>query len=73
MLSLMLTIAMTIASCTIMTRVADAEDRNGLAWGAITLGLCFVCWLTVPWPLIDIGLALGIAFFSLFGAKVIWD
>lgn len=64
---------MIAASCTIMSRVADAEDRNGFYWGALTLILCLACDYLLSWPLVPIAIGFGISFMTLFVMKVIQD
>lgn len=61
------------ASCVIMSRVADAEGRNGLMWGALTFAICLGSSILIPWPLIDIGIGLFLSFMALFAVKVISD
>ena len=54
------------ASVVIMYRVADAEDRSGILWGAITFALCFGSTFIIPLPLINIIMGLAVSFLSMF-------
>ncbi len=61
------------ASCVIMFRVAEAEDRSGFFWAALTFLTCLLCSIFIPWPFIDIGIGLFVSFMTLFAVKVIKD
>ena len=61
------------ASVVIMARIAEAEDRSMILWGALTLVLCFVCAALIPLPLVNVGIGLGLSFAAMFVLKAIQD
>lgn len=61
------------ASMVIMSRVADAEDRSPILWGALTLVLCLASAILIPLPLVNIGIGLALSFAAMFALKAIQD
>lgn len=57
------------ASVLIMARVAEAEDRSEILWGALTLVLGLVCAGLIPLPLVNIAIGLGLSFAAMFVLK----
>lgn len=60
-----------IACCVAMYKIADADDKSGIIWGSITLGLCVVCLFIIPLPFIRIFIAFILGF-VLMTASNIW-
>ena len=55
-----------------MYRIADAENRSGLAWGALTFAICFACMIAMPMlPLINIGIGLFLSFMMMMVLKMV--
>ena len=54
-----------------MYRIAEAENRSGLAWGGLTFGVCLACAMTIPLPMLNIGIGFLLVFAAMFVAKVI--
>lgn len=52
----MFELALGIALCVVMGKVASTENRSGLAWGFITLGLLVGC-LFIPLPFLRVLIA----------------
>ena len=59
------------ASVVVMYRVADAEDRSPILWGAITFALCFGSMFIIPLPFINIFIGLVVSFLSMFILNVV--
>lgn len=53
---------MIVASVVVMARVAEAEDRSSVLWGALTLLLCLAAANLIPLPFINIFLGLVASF-----------
>ncbi len=68
----MLGLIMLIASVIIMVRVAEAEDRSTLLWGAITLVLCVVGDSVLP-AFFGIFAGLCASFGAMFVLNVVQD
>ena len=64
----MVEIALGIAACGAMAKIADADGRSGIVWGVITLALCAVS-VAVPLPFLRIILAFVVAFILMMVAK----
>lgn len=59
-----------IAAIVATVRIADMEGRSPVIWGAITFCLCFLSFM-IPLPFIRIGIALAVAYGSMFACKLI--
>lgn len=57
-----------IAACVAMGKIADAEGRSAVVWGAITMGLCLAS-LAIPLPYLRFFLAGLAAFIAMMVAK----
>lgn len=68
----MLEIALGIAACVLMARIATADDQSGILWGAITFMLCFGS-LFVPLPFLRIILACVASFVLMIVYKAVVD
>ncbi len=64
----MFEIGLAVAACVAMGKIADADGRSAITWGAITLGLC-VASIFIPLPFLRILLAAVVAFILLMVAK----
>ena len=61
---------MIVASVIVMVRVAEAEDRSPLLWGALTLLFCIGAAMLIPLPLVNIFLGLAASFVVMFAMNV---
>lgn len=61
---------MILASVMVMVRVAEAEDRSPLLWGALTLLSCIGAAMLIPLPLANIFLGFAISFLAMFALNV---
>jgi hypothetical protein len=64
----MVEIALAIAACGAMAKIADADGRSSIVWGIITLGLCLASG-PIPLPFLRILLAFIVAFILMMVAK----
>lgn len=64
---------MIFASVIVMARVAEAEDRSAVLWGALTLLLCLAAAAVIPLPLINIFLGLAVSFGLMLGLNLLHD
>jgi hypothetical protein len=64
---------MIVASVIVMARVAEAEDRSSVLWGALTLLLCLAAASLIPLPLINIFLGLAASFGLMLGLNLMHD
>lgn len=46
--------AMIISAAIIMYKAAEIERRRGALWAAITVGVCILSAMVIPWPLLNI-------------------
>lgn len=58
----MFELVLLIACCVAMYKIADADDKSGIIWGSITLGLCVACSYLIPLPFIRIFIAFVASF-----------
>ena len=68
----MLEIALGIAVCVMMGKLAEAEDRSQLLWFFITLLICIGS-LAIPVPFLRMLVGGAVAFGLLMGAKILGD
>ena len=59
-----------VAAIVVMVRVADAERRSPVIWGAITFGLCFLSFM-IPLPFLRVGIALVVSYGAMFACKLL--
>jgi hypothetical protein len=57
---------MILAAVIVMVRVAEAEDRSPILWGAVTLLLCLGAGMLIPLPLVNIFLGFAASFLMMF-------
>jgi len=63
-------LVMVIFAVVVMVRVADAENRSGSLWGAVTFLLCMLS-LAIPLPFLRVLIALGVSLGALFVSKML--
>jgi len=63
-------IALGIALCVAMGKLASADGRNGVLWGLITFVLCAAS-LLIPIPFFRMIIAAVVVFIAMIAAKVI--
>ena len=61
----MLELALLIAICVIMGKVAAASNCNGWAWGGITLAIAIGCLFLLNWPFLRLMLAAILSFVAM--------
>ena len=61
---------MVIFAIVVMVRVADAENRSPIIWGAMTFLLCMFS-LAIPLPFLRVLMALGVSLGALFTSKML--
>lgn len=66
----MIEILIGIAAIVAMSRIASAENKSPVIWGAVTFGICVLC-LAIPLPLIRMGIAFMLAFVAMTAQKII--
>ena len=66
----MLGIAMLVASCVVMFKVAEAEDRSGLVWAGLTLLACLGCSALIPLPFVGVAVGLVASFAAMFALNL---
>ena len=59
-----------IFAIVVMVRVADAENRSPIIWGAATFLLCMLS-LAIPLPFLRILIALAVSVGALFASKML--
>jgi succinate-acetate transporter protein len=64
----MIEIALAIAACGAMAKIADADGRSSIAWGVITLAICAASF-AIPLPFLRVLLAFIVAFVLMMVAK----
>ena len=64
----MIEIAMLIAACVAMAKIADAEGRSSILWGVLTLLICLGT-LAIPLPMLRIFLGFAASFILMIVAK----
>ena len=65
----MFEIIMIVAGCVLMAKVADAEDKSAFLWGGLTLLLCVLFMVLLPWGLLRIFLGVLAAFVAMMVVK----
>jgi hypothetical protein len=66
----MIEIAVIVAACVLMWRVAAMDDGSPVIWAAVTLGLCLAS-LAIPLPFVRVLIAVAVAFVAMIAVKVI--
>ena len=65
----MLELILVVAAIVLMVRIADAEGRSGIIWGAVTFGICMApC--AIPLPFIRIAIAAPLSYGIMFSIKL---
>ena len=55
-----------------MYRIADAEGKSGLMWGAMTLVICLAMAFLMPnWPIVNVALGGVASFLVMFVYKIV--
>ena len=67
----MLELLMIGASVVAMYRIAEMEKKSGLAWGALTLGLCVGCMFLISWPYLNIGIGFALSLGAMFITNIL--
>ena len=61
-----------IAAVVAMYRIADAEGKSGLLWGALTFVLCLAMAFLMPnWPIVNVALGGIASFVVMFVYKIV--
>ena len=66
----MFEIALGVGLVVVMARLAAADDRSPLLWGAITFGLCALS-LFIPFPFFRMLIVAVVVFVAMIAAKVV--
>jgi hypothetical protein len=69
----MIELLITGAAIVAMYRIAEAEDRSGWLWGALTFLFCLTCYWALPFPFPPLNVAIGffLAFMSMTAMKIV--
>ena len=67
----MIEIALAVALCVIMGKIADVDGQSGFLWGGITFLLCLAAFFTIPLPFARFLLAGVLAFLAMIVVKVV--
>lgn len=68
----MLEILLVVAAVVAMGKIAAADDRSAMLWGAITLLTCFAS-VVIPLPFVRVVIACVVVFIAMIVAKAIAD
>ena len=68
---MLLEIALAIALCVVMARVANADGLPPLLWGIVTAVFCAACILLIPYAFLRILIAATLAYAAMMVSKMI--
>ena len=67
----MIELALAVAACVVMGKIAATDNHSGIVWGGVCAGLCVGSFFVIPWPFLRVGMAVGAAFVGMIAYKMI--